>query len=289
MEQRGERNFEMQGPTGFPSMGPVGQAVFAAIVGVAHTGASTKHAATLVAAVARGAVQGSLSSPTAEAVGNLPVRAQEEVLRLLGVKSLVKALAMLRGAHGFELAKRVSKLSKARNYAAHPDETFGGRLERLHRDEGRGGLARFSCGELACPTARTQQFDICSNAEEDSDGLCSSSQGVNNYEVKDDVVVEGVDDSDDSEKDKLRVDDILVEQPKFDALPPFPIRAGPAWADISELADAAMSDEEVQSAATKPAEEMDEVTKPDEASKLEEATTPAQTRRRSQTRSPTTK
>ena len=107
-----------------------GQAVFAAIVAFSELALSQKQGATIVAAAARGAVQGSSAGLIDKDVErNFPVMAQEMSLHVLGVKGLSQALELLRFNGEHALAKRLSRQSKARNGAAHPDVSLVSDLE----------------------------------------------------------------------------------------------------------------------------------------------------------------
>lgn len=93
---------------------PAGQAVFAAIAAVSQLAVSQKIAATMIAAAARGAVQGNAGGiASKDDEKSRPVVAQEMVLHVLGVKKLSQALDLLRRNGEIDLAKRVARLSKA--------------------------------------------------------------------------------------------------------------------------------------------------------------------------------
>ena len=157
---------------------PAGQAVFAAIAAVSQLAVSQKIAATMIAAAARGAVQGSAGGiASKDDEKSSPVIAQEMVLHVLGVKKLSQALDLLRRNGEIDLAKRVARLSKTRNGVSHPDVGLLSHLEAFlarkpkERDEIDG-----------CHVdAAAEHFDIASNAgdalerkERWADMFCSS-------------------------------------------------------------------------------------------------------------------
>ena len=109
---------------------PAGQAVFAAIAAVSQLAVSQKIAATMIAAAARGAVQGSAGGIASkdDEKSSLAI-AQEMVLHVLGVKKLSQALDLLRRNGEIDLAKRVARLSKTRNGVSHPDVGLLSHLE----------------------------------------------------------------------------------------------------------------------------------------------------------------
>jgi hypothetical protein len=109
---------------------PTAQAVFAAIVAASELALTQKQGATMVAAAARGAVQGYTAGVINKDVEqNLPVIAQEMSLHVLGVKGLPQAMELLRRNGEHALAKRLSRQSKARNGVAHPDVGLVSHLE----------------------------------------------------------------------------------------------------------------------------------------------------------------
>ena len=111
---------------------PTGQAVFAAIVAVSELALTQKQGVTMVAAAARGAVQGYAAGVINKNVGqNLPVVAQEMCLHVLGVKGLPQAMELLRCNGEHALAKRLSRQPKARKGVAHPDVGLVSHLEAL--------------------------------------------------------------------------------------------------------------------------------------------------------------
>ena len=140
---------------------PVGQAVFAAIAAVSQLAVSQKIAATMIAAAARGAVQGSAGGIVSrDGEQTCPVIAQEMVLHALGVKNHTQAQELLRRNGENDLAKRVSRQSKTRNGVSHPDVGLLSLLEAFmaRKSKERGGT------EGCHVAAAAEHFDIASNA-----------------------------------------------------------------------------------------------------------------------------
>jgi hypothetical protein len=140
---------------------PTGQAVYAAIVAVAQVGASQKMAATMIAAAARGALQGCAAGETSEIVAS-PVVAQEMVMQVLGVKGLPQALRLLRDAGDHGLAKRVSRQSKTRNGIAHPDV---GLVQDLAAFKAK-AVSDCAAGDRQEAAVWTDQFEIATNPDD---------------------------------------------------------------------------------------------------------------------------
>ena len=141
---------------------PVGQAVFAAIIATSNSQLALRQATALVAAAARGAALGNMS--TADDKKELDTDGaladMQTTLHILGVKAMPQALAALRGSGQSDLAKRVARQSKARNWMAHPDTCLhkdlqhfmAADMKRAKLDEPRGADA-FFMGELTADAA----------------------------------------------------------------------------------------------------------------------------------------
>ena len=129
-------------------LGVVGQAVRAAVLAAADAGLSVATQVKLVAAAAHGAAQGLAAGPSAhdedallqEEAALHPAARLEEALVLVGDLtgrgskcSIGEAKTALRekGALGEALAARLSKLSKCRNAAVHPDVTLLAEMRAL--------------------------------------------------------------------------------------------------------------------------------------------------------------
>ena len=93
-------------------------------------GASAKQLALLVAAAARGIGQG-LQGQQAPVGRESPLEEVQCLLALLGTSSMGTAVQALRDKGEPQLAKRLQRLSKCRNLAAHPDVTLKADIEAV--------------------------------------------------------------------------------------------------------------------------------------------------------------
>ena len=128
---------------------PVGAAAAAAVLAGAQL--PPRVASSLVAAAVRGAVQGAatLAAPQLPALlGTL-----QAAVHLLGTAAVPQALRALRSSGRPELARRMQRLSKARNGIAHPDTTLLDDLREFALSSGpRSGCEAASCAEEAPDT-----------------------------------------------------------------------------------------------------------------------------------------